>query len=61
MFTKIRLADSGHKLPLPGQPGRILTGDEVIAVDLNQPFWVQLIRDGSIVVATKADDKEGQK
>lgn len=59
MLTKIRLADASHRLPLPGQPGGFLTGDGAFSVNLADPFWAALLRDGSIIEAP--DDAASSK
>lgn len=52
MKKTIRLADPSHSVPLPGQPGSALTGAESLTVNILDPFWSALWRDGSIIEAT---------
>lgn len=49
MKKTIRLADPSHSVPLPGQPGRVLSGTECMSVNILDPFWSALWRDRSII------------
>ncbi len=48
-MLKLKLADPAHRLPWPGIPGRIITGDETIEVNPADPFFAACIRDGSLI------------
>lgn len=54
MHKRIQLANPDHRLPLPGQTGMILTGTMTVLVNLSDPFWAALLRDGSIIEARLA-------
>lgn len=41
------LANPGHKLPMPDRGGRLFK-PEGETVDVEDPFWMALLRDGSI-------------
>ncbi len=50
-LVSARLADASHTLPWPGQPGRLFNpAGEMI--DADDPFWINLLADGSLVEAT---------
>lgn len=60
-----KLADTSHTLPMPGQVGRFFNpaGE---TIDADDPFWINLFADGSIVEAqpelpAKAADKPAAK
>lgn len=51
MHIRIMLANPEHRVPLPGQPGRFLSGEEIITVNSLDPLWAEMLRDGSILAA----------
>lgn len=51
------LADPTQRVPWPGVPGRIITGDETITVSVIDPFWAALIADGTLIAAPAKKSK----
>ena len=49
----VRLADPSHKLPIPNSKRLFPAEGEL--VDTYDPYWLQLIGDGSVVVGEPAE------
>ena len=48
------LADPTHKLPVPNGGGRLFsTADEGEQIDTWDPFWIGVLKDGSIVAGPR--------
>ncbi len=62
-LTLVKLADPDHRLPMPDRGGRPFSADGE-SVDLDAPFWLACLADGSIVEAktdaAKADAGEAR-
>lgn len=56
----IQLSDPAHVLPLPGQPGRVLSGADTLTIDPENLFWAALLRDGSVRPVPKDTAKAGK-
>jgi hypothetical protein len=52
-FQVVRLADTTHKLPMPGAGGRLFPAEGEL-VDTWNPFWMMCLADGSVVLGASA-------
>jgi hypothetical protein len=46
---KVKLSKPEARLPWPGVPGRVITGDEVIDINPHEPFWHACLQDSSLI------------
>jgi len=47
-YVQVHLVDPSHKLPVPGTKRLFPTAPEGELVDIYNPFWQALLKDGSV-------------
>lgn len=48
---RVTLSNPRNTLPWPGVPGRIVTGEEVVEINPDDPFFRQCLADGTLIPA----------
>lgn len=49
----IKLGDPEHRFPVPDKPGLFLEKEDRLPIDADDPAWINLIVDGSVVIVTE--------
>lgn len=51
----VMLSDPEHRFPVPDKPGLFLEKDDRLTIDADDPSWINLIDDGSVMIVVSPD------